>query len=1265
MKRTASEDVKDKTPTKKSKAVKKMSNLSINYTGVRDGETIIGCNFNQTSGVEMIVKGDTYHPIDECSTNIVRDQFKQFEFFSKMSLAEREKWLVDNRRSYRSSKENHMYDPQNNLKVKFTKIQSPHFFERLGPEGVALLLAKEDYTPMAEVYELFKPKDKVTKANRHNLIFRPENFQIKPKEKVVDSFENGTIIRLSSPDCSLSIDNSKKKFKLDLSREFIITPCAYLSKFAVVYSENPPLIKDDLYELAAKYLSEEEIKECLTIKKLIKPFPPSLLKSLLQKIIRTKCDIVTHDDEEYAAKPFLFTCFITLMTHAGSFNTNKQRFVTGLESALKRLAIIICEDTWIEDIDCVSLLLAGALVRQQNRAWVPTMIQIKRIFDSLLAAFESFKMYEYKTDKRHMVKPIGTEEKPDPYVINFLLLDAIGSMTGDINFYSHLASVERVVRDYTPPSKKARDPVKIPLIHCIDQHSYTSISHFMSFNKHDEINAAAPFKELFSRIWDKVGSINGRRDASRMLTMEAEGFVKETRFAQQCIYRQKFGDNNVIEIDDVPTSFFEFSYTIDVSWLTGLVGPLEVKFGKPSTRAIVVIRTDDYLEMVTIRNPKSSRSNTNKTESADLSPEDKELAVEAAKKLLRAGYPLKHVPQALDLFKGAVVRLVDNVENDAEKKFVVKLRGSEEEVDWEEAVKIKASFPEFEYDGDARIDLYSKWLDMALSNKALEAGGVARDGADIFGRVLARFPMDVIKRLYMYLANYRPVIKLYDISRDGSSTKLDVALLDIGVNHILCAICALFPACLSISNNAFDVKYGPLLWQVRDLIKERIDKARDAACSAVPVKGEKYWAPIPGDPEKPLFDHQQDSVDEMIKKNKANKRGHEIWIDMGLGKTAIMMTYMAHLVKNRRMPKYCVYTCPPSGAIKNAKSEFDRFGIPYRDVCTKNKSGKFTDAPLEPYMINIVAHDHMRRTAVRAQLKKHACDMLFLVDEFHLCTTGDTIRSSIALEISRLSADFIAATGTIVRNDNPSDLIEWLEQITCFHVSAYNYLCAFGALVSKKASTGVIVERVDIMCDFTPEEEKDYNLSVPARLGGTSADLNFRAAIKACYLATDREMVRQITYYVRKEKEIVFVLAQSIAHQERLKELIIEGGKIRESQIFLINKDQSVILKPETKTKYKVVITTLSHVCGYTLTKCRVSIASVYPSNESSRNQYEGRTNRIGQPSKEVKMITVHCGILSYLLAHYQKARSFAAALKEFATEIGVDYKTMITDVVR
>ena len=1265
MKRTATAP-KESEITKKTKKTKDFSKLTVNYTGIRDGETIVGVNYNQTDGVEMLIRATAlYHPIDECPPNVIRDQFKRLAFFSKMTFEERKDYLAENLRAYKSGKENHLYDPHNSLSVKFTKIQSKYFIDQLGEEVIASLLAKEDYMPMTEVYQLFKPKDKVTKANRHSLVLRPENFAIKSAESKCTSFEGLFLLRLSEENPLLDLDQSGKKVTIKSNECLLAVDNFFERKMSIIYQEHEPLVKATLFEAASALLSESEVAECVLIEPLLAPFSPSLLKSLLQKIIRTKCDFVTHDDKEYTAKPFLLTCFILLSLHTGSYNLNKQRFVTGLESALKRLAIITCEDSHTDDTRSITLLLTCAFIRQQNRAWVPSMVHMKRFLELAIEAHESCSMFEYETSKVHYIR-IEKDKKVNDYVLNAIILEKLGSMTGDINLFGHLAMVGAKSTKYSP-KKNDNALIKIPLIHCIDQHSYTSIAHFMPYGEDDDdveedgARATRPFSPLFSRIWSNVGSLNGRRDRARILVMEQNEFVKEVRGAQTCIYAQKFGEKIEDDHSDA-VSTYEFNYKIDDSWIAGLIGPLSVKIGKPAVKTIVVLRVDDVMEMSTIRNPKSARSNSSNDMAVDLTAEEKEESIEEAKKLLRAGCPLLHVPAALQQFKGAIVRLVDQVTNDIEKKYVIRYADSKNDVDWDEATNIRASIPEFVYPDDGASESYTQWLELAIATKS---NGIAKNAFEILERVLDRYPISVIKRLLMYIANYRPTIKLYDIARDGSSSKLEVSVDDIGVNHILCAICALFPVCLELGASSFDVKYGPLLWKIRDLVKKRVD---DATMTVDLKENAPYWAPIPGDLKNDLFEHQRDSLNEMIKKNKRGKKGHEIFVSVGMGKTGILLSFIQYLVENRRCPTYVVYSAPPS-ALANARSEFDRFGVPYVDVVTSKSKGKknkvYQDAVFQPFKINIVAHDQMRRDRVHAQLKEHAPDTLFVVDEFHLATSADTIRSSIALEIARLSRDFVAMTGTIVRNDNPSDLIRWLEMIVEFYVNAYNYLVAFGALVSKKASTGVRVKNKELMCEMTQDEEERYHKNVTARLGGHAVNFDFLAAIKICYEAADREMVSQINRYVLEKSEIVFVLARNKAHQESLRDAIVASsdGKIREKHIFLVDKDHSIILKPETKTKYKVVITTLMHVTGYTLTKCRVSVGSVYPSNESTRNQYEGRMNRIGQTAKEIKIITVHCGVLSYMLEHYKRDRSFAEALKEFADDVGLDYRSFINDV--
>lgn len=136
-----------------------------------------------------------------------------------------------------------------------------------------------------------------------------------------------------------------------------------------------------------------------------------------------------------------------------------------------------------------------------------------------------------------------------------------------------------------------------------------------------------------------------------------------------------------------------------------------------------------------------------------------------------------------------------------------------------------------------------------------------------------------------------------------------------------------------------------------------------------------------------------------------------------------------------------------------------------------------------------------------------------------------------------------------------------------------------------------------------------------------------------------------------KQNKGIFIVAKNIENQKELCEMLLNKG-VKANEIFLIGKDSFITLTPEDKTDIKIVITTLTHSMGYTLTKISVMITSVYFSSQSTRTQLECRINRIGQKSEEINIITIHCGILSYIHKNYENARSLEDAIKQFAKNI-------------
>lgn len=467
--------------------------LTVNMTGIRDGEIIEGINANQTKGVIMSVKAvKEYFPVDVASDELIRDQMKNVAFFSTMTFDERKDWITANLKSYvgLGTKENHLHDPHNDLKLKFLKIEGcKHFSDKLGAETIEMLLKgnpedEEGYWNAVDIYELFKPKDKVTKANRHNLILRPENFALQHIVKKQVIFNGSVLLRITGGDKLELVHNVlKTNIVIEATEEIVSFRSAFdqPQEIGVIYlSKSAPPSKELLFAVALKYLGTKEAQECRHIALLIDKFTPSLYKSLMQKIIRTQCSYVLHDGKQYHATSFLLTAFILLSLHCGSFNPQKQRFVSGLESACKRLAVIICEDSYVSDMNLVSLLLVDALIKQQDRAWMPPLAHFGHFFQLALEALASNKLFIYRTEKEYAINALRPLDKKAivPFKLNYALLKQIGSMTGDINFFSHLA-----IGPVLTPECKDTSVLSMNLSHCIDQHCYTTIAHFLPYDR--------------------------------------------------------------------------------------------------------------------------------------------------------------------------------------------------------------------------------------------------------------------------------------------------------------------------------------------------------------------------------------------------------------------------------------------------------------------------------------------------------------------------------------------------------------------------------------------------------------------------------------------------------------------------------------------------------------------------------------------------------------------------------------------------------------
>jgi hypothetical protein len=1203
--------------------------LRITATGIRDGEFITGIG-KQCVGTIMQVRGDypASQPwVAKLDLVTIRDEFNHFDFFARIpDVQDRIKSLLSN-----STPKDDLYmEDCPNLQIKFIKIGGEFFKKSLTPDELETLLKgnpkdPEGYWLLTNVYNMF-PRKPNSKARKHTLIFRPNNWSLMPSAvSDIESF-NGLYVTMDNPLISMAkVNKPPNGLMFIFKTEKVLAQT--LPEFAVIYESKTqqPITYERICTLCSQYVSVDDMA---TVKSLISWFPPSLYKSLIQKCIRMRCKYTEYAGIKYSTKVVLLTAIALLISHPGSFVPNIQRFVTGLEAGPKRIAVSIHEDSYISQPAYLMMMYAASLTAQHHhREWNPTDAQINVWLYSAFMAQDDKRMYDYNWSTFN-----GQITEYSYSFMSYILLDQIKSFKTDIDMVGSIASRKDVPRQEQAVDLEIinddgsigiKDTV-MPLIHCIDHHSFTEIAHFMPYNPVISIS------DIFSMIWNKVTGVNPRKDKLRDYSriMELDTDVLNVRDAQRWSWICKTHK----PVDrPVTGEMTTFTYVLDLSWIASLIGPIEVKVG--TVTAIAVIRTDDIYRMNVVRRPKrEDKIITEFTEDEKLSVID---VVENT--ILKHGFLLTHIPDTLPQLKGAKVYL--DISNEIKRYIITLADGSS--VDWEEYVHLRYEFP---IHPSMKLDTWRDYIEGALINTGV---GIQDNASEELDRIITTYSVPVQRRVKMYMTGYKSDIELYKISRDGSSGEYQIAPEDIAVNHFLCAICVLYPAALVKVPIGFKVKNGPLLWSIRDHITSKL--------YTLPTIGVDKWIPIPGDGRK-MWEHQIDSLQAMITRNQQGKKGHGLWLPVGCGKTLIVMAFVKYLLDNNLLPEYCVYTLP-SSAIDSIKRELSGYGIPHHEIdmrVTARPESKL----LKKYVVNLINHDHMRMNGMDEQLRNAANQMVFIVDEFHK-TLNKTIRTSIALEVARLSMDFIALSGTLIKDNNAEDLIAWLEQIVSFEVTVHNYWVAIGALISKKVQTNVVVDRVDEDVPMDIDELTRYKLLVPAKLGGRAEHINIRGAVELCYGVVTKKMVDDAYFYVNSG-EIPFVIANNVKHQNEICKLLYAKGV---KNIHLITKDTPITLTSSDITQIQVVITTIRHSAGYTLTKCRVTLTSVYFSNEATREQLLGRTNRAGQLSPNVLLLTYHTGILTYILKNYEKARTLAQALKGFAQTIDVDAATVLANV--
>ena len=638
-----------------------------------------------------------------------------------------------------------------------------------------------------------------------------------------------------------------------------------------------------------------------------------------------------------------------------------------------------------------------------------------------------------------------------------------------------------------------------------------------------------------------------------------------------------------------------------------------------------------------IRRP--SRDSADET----LTYDQEQKAISKAKVRLQKGVVMKAAKAPISELKGAVITLKDD-------DYTI-LTNSGKIVHWEDLLETKISYP-------VHPDIFSKNKISKMAKQLSTTGeGITIDCDKKLTILLKNTKNTIIRRTLTFLNTYSVTIEMNNVSRDGGGVIHAVILDDTAVYQLLLHISELYPGALRPKMGQpakFVVPSGPLLWHLTSKIKNYL---------VTKVLGVSKWPKVSDKSKRKLWKHQKDSVEEMKLNHEMGNTGTFLWLKVGLGKTLIVLSYISWLIEKKELPSYVVYTLPES-AMNSVVKEIQQFSfditllVPLKNI----KNRKFPEGVKvvqgckpEPNTINIVASDGNLRKC-EEELSKIASDSLIIFDEVHK-NMNDTKRTSVSLSLARLSKEFIAFTGTPVIDSKTYKLVAWLKMISAFEVNTNNYLVAANDMITQPANTGIKVERKTSFAIMTDDEEKEYQSLIPSALGGTNSNPmyeDWKKATDISYQTCNREMVKLTNNYIDSGRRVM-VVAKDTKHQEILEKLFIDSG-VSKKHIFVLGSKESLYLTDKEVKKpgmnFKIVIVPIRRPEGYTLIACSVMVSSVYPSNQATRTQIEGRINRIGQKASSVIYDIVHSGILTTIMQNHNSARSLSKALEQLSEKV-------------
>lgn len=1266
--------------------------IPIGVTGVRNGETLLGIGMatqNKGSLIRVYKKGaklgELIVPTDKKRLDRYEGDYSELqklEAFRNMSPTQIKEYLYS-----KAGWDIYMSDDPDLLVEPLALSGQP--FERIPVETMdSIMRSGKLSVPLVDVYNAIPGNRTDTKASRHTLVFRSSIWAVVDRSVV---FEGDPDITYDMETLSLvdSISDGSHRVQDFLLDKLRMTNDKVMKLRVVLPADEGDDLSspDEMYsELTG--LSLEQIRsERALLDPFLSKLTPGVLKSSMQKIIRTgaahvllpwtqllidrvvissKDILESNSPSSVSGDLYLLLSFEYLYRNPGSFVPDLRLFVTGIESAFKRLGVSISEDAYTEDYEALLGLYIAAMIVRSKKSWRPSIQLLYRWLKLALDAKNNERVFSYDKitvrDAKDIEELTCPLEEYSSHHVLYRVLSQLGSLYGDIQMVGTTDGTARASK-WTVELMEA-----MPVEQIIDHHSIPEMSYMLHSER---VLREESFHRLHNDIFYYVTGLNPRR-TDRNHKKEYYKEFEQTDFAKSIRVAQRFVIFAKTHIVPPPIrkchkrDVYTIDSDVDDSWLVGMLGVSEL-YHKKVAYYVGLNASDIYSYMIMKRPNRNLKDGT-------VTSEARAAITKQFREMLTAGIRLKHVPKALSVYEGAKLQLreysprsasskerkAEDLEHVSEGGFTRDLyylnfgknRGTDVLVEWEEAQTLHKEFKILEA------------LDTTFMNSISHADGVSAGAHqhldEMLDRILSEPDQDllaqIMHRIGLYVDTNRTSIEMYKVSRSGEGQELPVKGIDTIVYKLLSDLTILYPAAIRRSPTSptkrFDLVYAPLFWEVKKHILERMKTH---------IKADDRWklALTPVQKGFSLYDYQQTSVDRMIVSDLQGKRGSLINGPTGVGKTAIVLGFLREYVKKGKMPRYCLYTLPRS-AKDRISDELTTMGIPYRFLRTTNpglktlrkKDGKYVF--MEPYEVTIILHDDLRRNEFPAFAKSVMKDTLLIIDEFHMAM-ADSLRTGIVMELMNLCGHFVGMSATVIRGDDLSPVIAWVEQLVDFEVTKHNFWAAMSAMITLFVKLDIVTEHIEETAPFSDSEAEQYR-DLLQRRGGPH---DFNAAVNLCYYACLRAMIERTElllgvgrYKKQKAKERgVFFIAKNSAMARK----VVEHFRtiMKKDEIHMIGKDSTVSIRATDKTPIRLLITTPSYSMGYDATKMTAVVQTVYFVNQSIREQLDGRLVRIGQDRK-VTFYTFYVGVLENIWQRYKLSGSMSKALKGAGQMIGI-----------